>query len=44
MTIFISKKGVNMSKETKRQIFFQGIGTILGYYVGITILRVLGIV
>lgn len=33
-----------MSKETKQQIFFQGIGTILGYYVGITILRVLGIV
>lgn len=44
MTIFISKKGVNMSKEIKRQIFSQGIGTILGYYVGITILRVLGIV
>jgi hypothetical protein len=33
-----------MSKETKRQIFFQCIGTILGYYVGITILRVLGVV
>ena len=41
---FISKKGVNMFKETKRQIFSQAIGTILGYYVGITILRVLGIV
>lgn len=33
-----------MSKETKRQIFFQGIGTMLGYYVWITILCVLGIV